>query len=151
PSRGGNRQFPRDLRRSARQGVLHLGVLRSPVHSWTISLCGTSSTCDRRDARIDCRTLDRGFRGGRRVLLPRAAGAHRPRARTPIDACRRPLGGDRPRSYRLALSMGLAGRHLWLVRLWLLSPPRLYPGPRDGPVADRARRRGVFALLVLLS
>src|SRR5438046_7102709 len=47
--------------------------------------------------------------------------------------------------------MANAGRDLWRVRAGLLPAALLHPGPRHRPIADRARRGGLAAFIVVLS
>src|SRR5262249_9884699 len=149
-SRGSDGQFPRHFCRPARQGLLHIRVLRSSLHPWTLPLRGAAASCHRRGAGVDRGTADLRVRHGWWFLLALGSGSHRPCARAPFDGRRRRTCRNRARPHRTACPMDVADRHLRYVWIRLLPPARLYPGPCHRTLADGTRRGRLVAFILLL-
>src|SRR5262249_8444262 len=150
-SRGGDGQFPWHLRRPTRQGLLHLRVLRSRLHSRALSLRRPPASRDWRDSCVDRGAANRRVRHGWRFLFALGSGSHRPCARAPFDGRWRHARRDRSRPHRVACPMDVADRDLRHVWIRLLPPARLYPRPCHRTFADGARPGRLVAFILLLS
>ena len=111
---------------------------------------GAAAAKHRRDAGVDRGPADRLLCDRRHRLFAAGALSGRRGARPPADADRRHARGRVPCADRAAFSLAGAGRRVRGVRARLLPAARLHPGPRHRPVADRARRGGLAAFLVVL-